>query len=379
MDYDVIVVGAGPAGSTAARLCAEDALQVLLLDKAAIPRFKSCAGGITRRGYRLLDTDVPDKLLRNRAYGAKVVCGRHMAYVRDEEPIAYLTRRSEFDEHLVKAAVKEGVELSESTCFNKLERKRGFAEVSTSKGVFSCNMVVGADGASSRVAGYVRKPHKPHQIGVTLEADIPYDGARLDDLEFHLATAPSGYSWIFPKDDHVSVGMGGVAGKFKNPRECFTSFLSSQGFPPDSVYAGHMIPAGGFKREIVSDNIILAGDAAGFVDPLFGEGITFAVNSGICAAKAISMCSGKKDFGRRGLRIYERMCRKDFLDDLRYGLWSAYLIHRYPGFFTRMLCRPKAGKKLLELVSGETSYRSLLFKGLYKWPRYLGGEILHLK
>ncbi len=117
--------------------------------------------------------------------------------------------------------------------------------------------------------------------GLCIAADIPADNAEVDEyidnaVELHYGIAKSGYGWFFPKEKHFSVGVGGILPSMKNPRNTFMNFLKKSGFSTDITAHTHLIPYGGYEREVCSDRIILVGDAAGFVDPFYGEGIKYA-------------------------------------------------------------------------------------------------------
>ena len=157
----------------------------------------------------------------------------------------------------------------------------------------------------------------------------------LIDLDFSAAT--NGYGWVFPHDGYSSVGVGGVAEYLKQPKLDMASFLSRRGFD-DALrplvthhkQRGHKIPIGGIDRRVGSGRVLLAGDAAGFVDAFTGEGIAYAIRSGQIAAGIVSSNIALGAGGAGLGAAYKSACKREFSDNLRYALIISRLMHRFP-------------------------------------------------
>ena len=144
--YDVIIVGAGPAGSTAARHCGLKGLKTLLLEKEKIPRYKPCAGGITFAAVKELDFDIPEELIERKCHGMRIHFKKCKNRVTEEHPLVYMVTRSVFDEYLVEKSVAAGAEIRDSETCISVATDREKVSISTSKGEYRANIVIGADG-----------------------------------------------------------------------------------------------------------------------------------------------------------------------------------------------------------------------------------------
>jgi flavin-dependent dehydrogenase len=145
-----------------------------------------------------------------------------------------------------------------------------------------------------------------------------------------------GYGWVFPHGEYYSVGIGGLASSMGRPREIMLEFLRANGFDGRQRLRGHVIPVGGIRRTLGSGRVLLAGDAAAFMDSFTGEGIAYAIRSGQIAGEVISRALSQG--GNSGLPgQYEAACNEEFGSNLRYSLLLARLMHRFPGVFFKML------------------------------------------
>ncbi len=311
MNYDVIVAGGGPAGSTAAREMAAAGARVLLLDKAAFPRDKPCGGGVNLRAARLLPFDLAPVVERtitkvhfSQPHGARFV----RAY---PGTLTYMTQRSRLDHYLVERAVAAGVALHEREPVRTVELN-GTVTVRTPSGVYTAGVLIGADGANgltAKAAGL----DGPRDQAVALEGNIYLPERALaawhDMVGLHLGGIPGGYGWLFPKGDHVNVGAGGwkyLAGSLRGHLDRVTRQYGLQ--PADlRELRGHHLPVRRRGAPIARGRVMLVGDAAGLVDPLSGEGIYAAVVSGRLAAShaLAAIDGGVTDLGGYGREVDE--------------------------------------------------------------------------
>jgi flavin-dependent dehydrogenase len=251
-------------------------------------------------------------------------------------------------------------------------------------------MIVIADGASGSIEFKRRSRWKPHQVSYAIESEVPVDQETkqsfLEDagyLDLYFGVSPAGYGWIFPKDDHLTVGVGCRLSDLRDGPELFEHFmkqipeLAKTEIPKPQA---HLVPLGGAGRiPTVSDRVLLAGDAGGFVEPLLGEGIYFAILSGqIAGATAVKAC-GKGRFDANYLRTYEKQCHAVFGIDLdvayrvaRFCYLDNYDMERATKFF---FAEKKVRQCMVGLIDGSIRYRDAQTKLL--WP-YLKFSLMKL-
>jgi len=361
--YDVIIIGAGPAGAIASKTCTEKGLSTLLLEKERIPRFKPCGGAVSTSALSHVDFGIEQELIERECYGERVHFENHQIEVRRKSRMAILVSRDKFDAFLVSKAVDAGVELHEVEKARSLNQKQSTIVVETNKGEYNAKVVIGADGVNSIVSKYVREPYKHDELGLCIAAEIPVSNAEVDEyienaVDIHYGISKSGYGWVFPKEQHFSAGVGGDLSSMKNPRNILLTFLKKLGLSTDVVTHAHLIPSGGYEREVCSDRIILVGDAAGFVDPFYGEGIKYAFISGKLAAERVVESYENDEFSKSALDSYKRSCRTMFGENLEYSLRLTRLVNKYPNIFFRLLSSDKKVlDKGLEIVAERMRYK----------------------
>ena len=364
--YDVIIVGAGPAGAIASKTCAEKGLSTLLLEKKTIPRFKLCGGAVSISALSHLDFGIKKDLIERECYGERVHFRNHQIEVRRKTRRAILVSRDKFDAYIVSKAVDVGVVLHEEEKATSITQNQSKVVVETTKEKYNAKVVIGADGVNSIVSKQVREPYRPNELALGITAEIPATNEEVDEyidnaIDIHYGITKFGYGWVFPKEKHFSVGVAGILPLMKTPRNIFMTFLKKLGFSTDVVTHAHLIPSGGYEREVCSDRIILVGDAAGFVDPFYGEGIKYAFISGKLAAERIVESNENDDFSKFALDTYKRSCYKSFGANLEYSLRLTRLMNKYPGIFFRLL---SSDKKVLdkgfEIVAGRMEYKEYM-------------------
>lgn len=308
---DVIVVGAGPGGSTAARLLAVHGHSVLLIDRSNFPRHKTCASWINRLAFdrfSYLKDSLPD-LVENPFYGVAFYdrsMEREARYL-ERRPSGYLSLRSKFDDGLRRIAMEAGARFLGGCAVDDLAEERDGVRVRLADGrEFWGEVLVGADGASSRVAvkAGLRRGWAPGDYVLCANSDVPFKPESI--LSFYGRRFPfrvyleydgiQGYGWVFPKKRHICVGIGALLKDGRSIRPLFNRFvqdLHRHGYvppdlPEDKVYFD-IDPVGGVYRtpSLVRGRVMLIGDAAGFVSGATGEGIYPAMVSAELAAKLV--------------------------------------------------------------------------------------------
>ena len=289
-DFDVVVIGAGPAGSSAAKRACDLGLSVALIDRAVFPRPKLCGALISPRGNkavkRVFDMEMsPEMFLVSRQVAFKWD-GEELNRFDAPYDLTY-TYRLDFDHWLQQAAVAAGAVDMQGTRVETIHDADNLLELSDGRRI-GYKVLIGADGAASPVAKHILgAAYDPDKIGFAFETEAPggCEPEALMSIDFDIVHW--GYGWNFPKAGSRTIGLGAIRSVDQDLQERMARYLAHEGVDPDSVkIKGAHIPLGDFKEKPGKGNVLLAGDAAGFVDGITGEGIALAIESGAEAAEA---------------------------------------------------------------------------------------------
>jgi geranylgeranyl reductase family protein len=362
--YDAIVVGAGPAGSTAARLLSQGGASVLLLDKHSFPRDKPCGGGVTLRAASVQDLDLSSVIERT-IYGARFSLRLGSSFERRfHQPLTYMTQRCRLDEHLARQAAAAGADFHDEEAVRSVEgageRSRGqVLTVRTDKGIYTCRVLVGADGANgvtARASGLQTRFEEAVALegNVPFARDIPADWREYVGID--LGGLAGGYGWVFPKAEHLNLGVGAwkYAGFTLRPK--LAELSRRYGFEPRALenLRGHHLPVRIHGSPIASGPVALAGDAAGLIDPLSGEGIHMAFASGRFAAEhGLRYLAGES----ASMAGYERAVDAELQPELDISRRLQELFHFAPPPYLALMRRSeKFWLFFCHLIRGELTY-----------------------
>jgi geranylgeranyl reductase family protein len=371
-DYDVIVVGAGPGGSTAARFCARSGLKTLIIEKEKFPRYKPCGGCLSLKTVHLLDLDLRP-VLETTILGAKFsYCLKDPFFIELKEPIAFMVMRDRFDQFLKENALEEGAKILEGEKVVKVQEKEKGIEVELANGERFCShYLIGADGAESIIErSLFLSPHVNNGNGIAIQSEIPFGPSipfpekELQLVHLDFGQIPNGYGWVFPKKEWLSIGIGGMFRETKkmNPRQYLSLFIKGLAYVPEEKMEkmkGHILPSFYDERQKVSQGrILLVGDAAHLMDPLQGEGIYYAIRSGMLAAEAI-IESKKK--GILPCDLYQKAVELRISANLKWALSFSRFVFRFTKLAYRTLkYYPELSNLYLRVLEGKETYQGFV-------------------
>ncbi|MFD8057969.1 geranylgeranyl reductase family protein [Streptomyces cyaneofuscatus] len=372
--WDVVVVGAGPAGASAAYAAAVAGRRVLLLEKAELPRYKTCGGGIIGFSRDALPPgfELP---LKDRIHAVTFSLDGKFARTRRSRRMLFgLINRPEFDAGLVEEAQKAGAELRTGVSVVRVEQhgpavpdRRTVAVVLAGGETVLARAVVGADGSAGRIGAHVGV--KLDQVDLGLEAEIPVPATVAEDWAGRVlidwGPMPGSYGWVFPKGDTLTVGVisarGDGAGT-KRYLEDFIARLGLAGFEP-SISSGHLTRCRSDDSPLSRGRVVVCGDAAGLLEPWTREGISFALRSGRLAgewAVRIAEAHDAVDARRQALN-YAFAIKAGLGVEMGVGRRMLKLFERRPGVLHAVLTgfRP-AWKAFAGITRGTTSLAELV-------------------
>ena len=376
MNYDVVVVGAGPAGSTAAKFLSEKGVKVLLIDKDKFPRDKPCGGGLCEHITEFdhirekIETDTSD-FSDSICMRGKIVSpsAQHTTDYLSETPLFHNVRRKKFDYALVQFAIDAGAEFLENCKVKEVftTQEKAVVKLANSR-EFICKVIVGAGGAYDVVANYLRKKERLREkrgkdfgMAVVEEFEVGeefidrvYGKERTSMINLKHANL-NGYAWVFSKHDILNIGYGGFNDEMKkidikNEFKNYLDFLKRNGYLPKWIESkklkGAPVPFVGNIKKTYADRIVIVGDAAGFVSPLTGEGIYYAMDSGKIASEIISKALEKEDFGAQSLKSYQNIWRKRWGKDLEALRFFHRMLMKWPEKFVKYGSKDEKLKKI---------------------------------
>ena len=366
---DVIIVGAGPAGSCAAFELARRGASVRIFDPSH-PREKPCGGGLTRRALRLTGTALetggaPSVVVRGASF-------EHAASSADPYTVTFplhvrgafdstlvITSRSELDQLLLRRAVEAGARLVPSRVLD-VEAGPRWSTVRTASGVHRAAMVIGADGANSLVRRRVFRAFRRDQLSIA--TGYFAHGVSRDEIRISCVGSPPGYIWSFPRPDHLAVGVCAQADAGHSSadlRAIIERWLEARGLAAGARLQRYAWPIPSLSEpdwaseRAVGAGWMLLGDAAGLVDPLTLEGIFFALQSGVWAAEALAADAPA---------LYTVRLQDEVIPELRRAalMRDAFFHPR----FTRLMVDALAGSRrvrevMIEIMGGTQTYRGL--------------------
>lgn len=408
MDYDLIVCGAGPAGAMAALTAAQAGLKVALLEKRCLPRHKPCGGGTPMVMQQFLWNLAPTAFVESDVTQMRHTWNFSDPYLAEINPEGadlrysiWMMQRPTFDNTLAQQAVRAGADLKDGVAVRFLEihdngvrvvAQRVKAEGDTSAAEFTLNAsyLIGADGANG-ITAQAANLLQQRKIAIALEIEHPHTWGqghvdlRPDVLHLEYGAVPRGYAWVFPKGDHLNIGAGLFRPKSGDRRssrsirvelqQAIFNYMDSVGLeyqPQQSKFYGHPLPLwnGRQQRHSPDGRVLLAGDAAGLINPLFGDGILHAVKSGMIAANCVI----------EGIsHLYSDRIHAEFAANFDAAMFLAKFFYRFPkSCYQYGVKNPKATRIATQLLAGELSFTDLAGRAMRRIVSRSMKDRLHL-
>ena len=335
---DVVIVGAGPAGCSAAWDLTVHGLRVLLLDRTEFPRKKACAGGLTAKAVRALRYSIAPVIQRSLC-SLSVSCRmRHPKLLKSNSPICHMVERPAFDDFCLKKTVTAGAHFAVVKRIDKIVESDRSVSLATDGGRIRARYLIGADGVHSRVRRLTGRFAR-FRPGFAVEGRV--DRTPPDDLGmgFDFSRVAGGYGWVFPKAGHINVGLYTLRSDVRITRQDLVDYAVRRiGRPVPTRITGSPLGLGGWRYRPGRGRVLLVGDAAGLVDPLLGEGLYHAITSGQQAASAIADAT---DTGRDACGTYAKRLMP-IQRDLILAQAASTAFYRLPGMGHLLLVSPPA-------------------------------------
>jgi len=344
--YDAVVIGGGPSGSAAAYTLAKKGKKVLIIDKDKFPRQKLCGGMMTEKDIKLLKKifgQISFKNIIDSTFSTYEIYHKNFgllnSYTSTKDKI-YLVNRKIFDNYLLQKALKLGCDFKQKNITNIKQIKAA--------------LIIGADGANSIVRRAFKEKINNKNYALALEIEVDKkDVLVVKYPRIYFGYINHGYAWVFPRHDKMVIGIGATTSRNKeNIRSLFIKFLKDVLIVDHKKYQiyGHPIPAQNYVKNPVQANLRLVGDAAGFIEPLTGEGIYFALNSGYLAAQT----------NYKYHPIQKLLRQAEFMKNIFYHP----LVHHFA--MLRLKKNPAHCKNFFRLISGKIDYRGYVTRSLFQ-------------
>ncbi|GAA3787295.1 geranylgeranyl reductase family protein [Micromonospora maritima] len=354
--WDLVVVGGGPAGLSAAAAAARAGVRTLVVERATHPRYKTCGGGLIGTSLAEVDgrIEVPAHDRVDRVTFTRD--GRRAFTRRHPTSLVTMIRREEFDQRLRAAAVTAGAEVREGVGVRAVEQDPDGVRLRLADGeVVHARTVVGADGSSGVTARHVGVRFR--QVDLGLELELPVSDVERERWRGRLlidwGPVPGSYAWVFPKGDRLTVGVISARGDGERTRAYLRDFVDRVGLSgvrPEHD-SGHLTRCRADDSPLRHGRVLVAGDAAGLLEPWSREGISYALRSGWLAGDAVA--AGDLD-------AYARDVHRHLVPEMRAGHRLLDVFERRPDVFHAMLASPPGWRMFARFCQGRASFAEVL-------------------
>jgi geranylgeranyl reductase family protein len=355
-EWDVAVIGAGPAGLAAASAAAAAGARTIVLERAEHPRYKTCGGGLIGAS-RAAAGGLVDVPARDEIRSATITLRGGQEFTRSHgEPMLAMVVRDEFDAALLKRAEENGAQVRQRAQVRALSQGDGHATVRLADGSeVTAAAVIGADGSSGVTARHVGAEFDQVDLGLELEIAVPdaVAGQWTGRILLDWGKIPASYGWVFPKGDRLTVGVIAARGQGEATKQYLREFTGRLGLSGYEAVqdSGHLTRCRSDGSPLRKGRVIVAGDAAGLLDPWTREGISFALRSGALAGEH----AAKGD-----LDGYVTAVGATLVPDMRAGRTLLSAFTRHTGTFHRGLSTAKGWSAFVKMCRSEISLSEMV-------------------
>ncbi|BAL85567.1 putative FAD-dependent oxidoreductase [Actinoplanes missouriensis 431] len=357
-EWDVAVVGGGPAGLAAAHAAAQAGARVVVLERAEHPRYKTCGGGLLAPSVAL-SADKFAVPARDRINAVTFTHDGRRAFTRRSagEPVVTMVRRDDFDSAWCQAVVKAGATIKQNSRVRGIAQHPDRASVLLDGGAeVTAKVVIGADGSAGVSARHVGVTFEQQDLGLELElAATREDRARWQGrLLLDWGPVPGSYGWVFPKGDQTTVGVIMEKGRGAETKRYLRDFVARLGLADRAVLrdSGHLTRCRRADAPVRRGRVLVVGDAAGLLEPWTREGISYALRSGTWAGRIAA--SGAD------LDEYDRMVGERLAPEMAAGRRLLRLFGRHPALVHAAMDSPVGWRAFTGFCRGELSMTRVL-------------------
>lgn len=380
--YDIVVIGAGPAGTSFVYECRDSGLSILLLDKAIFPRDKICGDALSAdvvNQFFYMSNSLPDEFFKmpekHPSNGVRFVAPNRrkldLAYTntrhKEVEAAGYIAKRKDFDNFLLqRISGLKNVTISLGTTVKEIRKEKNDNVITLDSGkTIKAKMVLGADGAYSIVEksfteNKIDKNHYAAGVRCYYKNVTGFKEDGSIELHFYKELLP-GYLWVFPlPDNQANVGLGILSSKVKgrNLKKMLPEIIEKipelkerfKEAKPLETVKGHGLPLGSKKKSLSGDGFLLLGDAAGLIDPFTGEGIGNALRSGRFGAKHVMECFRQNRFDGSFNKAYDKLIYQKLWKEMQLSR-SIQVLTKYPKIFNYVVNKANKSTSVAKLLT----------------------------
>jgi geranylgeranyl reductase family protein len=366
--WDVAVIGAGPAGAMAALAAASQHQRVVIVERFRLPRYKTCGGGLIGVSMKMLPAGITPPVRAAATSFTFSLHGRSERTRTSSVPLVNLVNRDEFDALLVGAAVTAGAVVYDDTIVTHLAAEDDIVRLTTrsrrrSRDEIRARIVVGADGSAGRTSAYVGVALDQVDLGLEVELATPSDQAAdwTDRILIDWGAIPGAYGWVFPKGDTLSVGVIAERGHPDQTRSYLKDFLARLHLDHQEAVmsSGHLTRCRTENSPFYRDRVMVAGDAAGLLEPWTREGISYALRSGAIAGRKAAQASAATSAAEvaAAMTAYAEEISATLGAEMRAGRMFMRAFTRHPRiFYMAIVLLPKAWDIVVRTTSSDASF-----------------------
>jgi geranylgeranyl reductase family protein len=355
--WDVAVIGAGPAGLSAAHAAASAGARTLVLERAEHPRYKTCGGGLVGASLGIAAPRIAVPARDTVSAITFTDNGRRAFTRRAGSPVLTMVRRTEFDHAWLRAAAGAGAEVRQNAQVRAVDQDGTTATVTLADGsAVTARVVIGADGSAGISTRHVGVTFDQQDLGLEVElaATDADRAAWRGRVLLDWGPVPGSYGWVFPKDDELTVGVIMAKGRGSETKDYLHRFRAQLGLADRPVRrdSGHLTRCRNVDAPLRRGRVLVVGDAAGLVEPWTREGISYALRSGSWAGTAAARAA---EHGEAALADYPAAVRRELVPEMTAGRGLLRVFSRHPHLVHAAMATPLGWRAFTAFCRGDLS------------------------